>query len=58
MARSRNTPRTIQNVLDAKDDVVPLPLSRDFDPVLEARDGSVRPATTTVLRDVLVQHFG
>ncbi len=50
VTRSGRFPPTIQNVLYAEVDVMSLPFSRDLDPVLEGRDGPVRPATT-VTRD-------
>ena len=45
MTRPGRAPSTIQNVLDAEVDVMSLPLTGNLDPVLEARNGSMRPAT-------------
>mmetsp|Transcript_4977 Transcript_4977/g.11553 ORF Transcript_4977/g.11553 Transcript_4977/m.11553 type:complete len:407 (+) Transcript_4977:157-1377(+) len=58
VARSRTLRPAVQNKLDAQVDVVPLGLAGDLDPVSQARQGSVGPATPAVLGNVLVQGLG
>ena len=48
---------TVEQILYAEINVMSFPLACNFDPVLKARDGAKRPATATVVRNVLIQEF-
>mmetsp|Transcript_12128 Transcript_12128/g.25678 ORF Transcript_12128/g.25678 Transcript_12128/m.25678 type:complete len:367 (-) Transcript_12128:150-1250(-) len=55
VARSGHFCAAVQDKLDAQVDVVALGLAGNLDAVSERRQGSVRPTTPAVLRDVLVE---
>lgn len=54
MTRPGRAPSTIQNVLDAEVDVMSLSLTGNLDPVLEARNGSMRPAAIRAIKLLMI----
>jgi hypothetical protein len=58
IATSSNFSTAIENELNAKVDVVALAVARNLDAVTEGAQGAVSPATTAILRNVLVHGMG
>ena len=58
MARSGHFRTAVQDELNAEVDVVTLGITSNLDAISERGQGSVGPATSTVLRNVLVQTLG
>jgi len=46
---------TIQNKLNTQVDIVSFPIPCDFDAIHKTGDGTVRPARTAVVRNVLIE---
>ena len=57
MTTPRRACATIEQILYTEINVMSFPLACNFDPVLKGRDGAMRPATTAVVRNVLIQEF-
>jgi hypothetical protein len=58
MAGTGSFRTAVQDELDGEVDVVTYAPTRDFDAVLEGANGSMCPAGSAVVRDVLIEHFG
>ena len=58
MARSCHFGTAVQDKLNAEVDVITLGIACNLDAISERGQGSVRPATSAILRNVLVQRLG
>lgn len=58
MTASSHTVSTVENILHRQVNLVTKALPRNLDAISERRQGTVRPAASTVLRNVLVETLG
>ena len=58
VARAGNFSSAVENELDGEIDLLPFALPSNFDAISQSRNGTVRPARATVLRQVLIETVG